>query len=164
MQQILEILSSVGFNWHVALANFVNFLIILFLLNKFFFSKLGKVIDERHEVIERGLSQASDAEKKLAQAHDEGKAVVAQAKKDGHALVVAAEEQAKSLASEIEDKAQKEADARLQALTKKEAALAVSVEREFREKAPHIVAELYKKTIEENLTEDDNNARISRTK
>jgi Na+/H+ antiporter NhaD/arsenite permease-like protein len=53
MNELLNILSSVGFNWHVALANFFNFLIILFLLHTFFFKKLATGIRERPEDISR---------------------------------------------------------------------------------------------------------------
>lgn len=61
MTEILNILGTVGFNWHVALANFFNFLIILFLLQKFFFGKIRSTIQKRANIIEEGLNNAEDA-------------------------------------------------------------------------------------------------------
>lgn len=160
MQQIVDILSSVGFNWHVALANFINFLIILFLLNKFFFGKLGKTIQTRHEIIERGLSQASDAEKKLAQAEDEKKIILKNAKKEGHAIVSTAEVQAKALAVSLKEEAEKEISLRQEAMNEKESNLKKKVEKDFAEAAPAIVAKLYAKTLSKNLTQKDNDTLI----
>lgn len=53
-----EILGKIGFDWHVALANLVNFLIILFLLKKFAWEPIGKMIRERKKTIETGLLDA----------------------------------------------------------------------------------------------------------
>ena len=161
MDQILTILGSVGFNWHVALANFVNFLIILFILNKFFFGKLGKAIDERKSVIERGLAQASDAEKKLMQAEDEKKEIIKGAKKESHAIISEAETQAVLLASEIKDQAQRDAEKVREELAVQEAGLTKQVEHEFAQAAPALVARLYAKTLKKNLTAEDNNELVA---
>jgi F-type H+-transporting ATPase subunit b len=161
MDQILAILGTVGFNWHVALANFINFLIILFILNKFFFGKLGKTIGDRQAVIERGLSQASDAEKALAQAEEAKKEIVHAAKKEGHAIISEAETQAVALAETIRAEAEAEAEAKHKALLEKEASLVSKVEKEFAEVAPRIVAKLYAETLKKNLSEKVNNELIS---
>ena len=83
MHKILTILGSVGFNWHVALANFFNFLIILFLLNTFFFKKIGRTIGDRHKIIEKGLSNARDAERSLAEAEAKRDTLMREAHKKG---------------------------------------------------------------------------------
>lgn len=164
MDQILTILGSVGFNWHVALANFINFLIILFLLNKFFFGKLGKVITNRKEIIDRGISQASDAEKALASAEEKKKEIIKDAKKEGHVIVSEAQSQAEALAVSIKESADKEIEARNASMTEKENTLKAKVEKEFAEAAPSIVAKLYADTLKKNLTEKDNDALIASMK
>lgn len=160
MQQIVDILSSVGFNWHVALANFINFLIILFLLNKFFFGKLGKTIQTRHDIIERGLSQASEAEKKLASAEEEKKDIIKNAKKEGHVIVSEAQSQAEALALSIKEQNEKDIAARQEAMNEKEAKLKEKVEKDFALAAPALVSKLYAQTLRENLTEKENDAFI----
>jgi F-type H+-transporting ATPase subunit b len=160
MQQIVDILSSVGFNWHVALANFINFLIILFLLNKFFFGKLGKTIETRQNIITRGLAQASDAEKALASAEEKKKEIIHDAKKESHVIVSEAQAQAEALAGTIKAEAEKEVTARQEAMNEKEAGLKAKVEKEFREAAPALVARMYAQTLSKNLTEKENDALI----
>ena len=162
MNQILDILSSLGFNWHVALANFINFLIILFILNKFFFGKLGKVIQSRHDTIERGLSQAADAERALSHAEEEKKSIVNAAHKDAHDIVVKAEAHAIERADGIFRDAEEEAQIRLGKLAEKERKVEAKVAKEWDEQAPERVAKLYAKTLARELTESENNALIAR--
>jgi F-type H+-transporting ATPase subunit b len=160
MQQIVDILSSVGFNWHVALANFINFLIILFLLNKFFFGKLGKTIENRQDIIARGLTQASDAEKALASAEEKKKEIIHDAKKESHVIVSEAQTQAEALAATIKAEAEQNATARQEELNEKEAKLRSKVEKDFAEAAPALVARMYAETLKKNLTEKENDALI----
>lgn len=162
MQQILDILASLGFNWHVALANFINFLIILFILNKFFFGKLGKVIQNRQDVIELGISQASDAEKALAHAEEEKKHIINAAHKEGHDIIVESEAKAVVRAEGIFKQAEEEAQIRLGKLAEKERKIDAQVAKEWSEKAPELVAKLYAKTLEKEMNANDNNALIAR--
>ena len=162
MDQILSILGSVGFNWHVALANFINFLIILFLLNKFFFGKIGKTIKTRQEIIERGISQASDAEKALTSAEEQKKVIIKSAQKEGTEIIEQAEKNAESLAQTIIASAEQEAQMKLDLLAQKEAKLRVSLEKEIAVEIPHIVARLYAKTLKEEMTQKENDALIAR--
>lgn len=164
MTEILNILGSVGFNWHVALANFINFLIILFLLNVFFFKKIGKTIDRRHDVIERGLNQARDAELALSRAEEEKKVIIKSAHKEKEAIVARGEVEAKDIVSSLEKDAQVKINARITKLNKDEASLKATVEKAFGEKAPALIAQLYAKTLMKQMTEGDNNALIASIK
>lgn len=162
MNQILDILSSLGFNWHVALANFINFLIILFILNKFFFGKLKKVIQNRQDVIERGLSQASDAERAFMHAEEEKKLIISNAHKEGHDIIVSAEAHAIERAESIFKDAEEEAQIRLGKLAEKERKVEEKLAKEWSERAPGLVAKLYVKTLAKEMNEVDNNALIAR--
>ncbi len=164
MDQILNILGSVGFNWHVALANFFNFLIILFLLNKFFFKKIGATIDTRHGIIERGLNQARDAEKALASAEDQKNEILKAAKKERDTIVANGETLARDLAATIEREAKESITARMLKIDEQEASLLSDVEKKFAAEAPHLVAKLYAKTLMRELTEEDNNKLIASMK
>ncbi len=162
MSEILNILGSVGFNWHVALANFVNFLIILFLLNKFFFGKIGKTLDERESVIEHGLNQAKEAEMKLANANEEKESLMRQAYKEKDAMLKNAEGEAHARAQAITDEAEKIVETRNKKLDEKEASLRETVEKTFGESAPALVAKLYEKTLLREMSKEDNDALIAR--
>ena len=162
MQQILTILGSVGFNWHVALANFVNFLIILFLLNRFFFKKIGKTIDTRHKIIEEGLNQARSAEKALATAEEEKNIIIKSAHKQYDVIVANGEALARDLAASIKLAAEESIDARNRKLDEEEKNLEAKTLKAFNEKAPELVAKLFAKTLMNEMTDKENNELIAR--
>jgi len=65
MEIVQSVLGKLGFDWQVALANMLNFLIIYFLLKKFVFDKLADAISERKIKAEANvtLRDSLDAEK-----------------------------------------------------------------------------------------------------
>lgn len=160
MSEILNILGSLGFNWHVALANFVNFLIILFILNKFFFGSIRKTIKHRGEVIERGLKDAENAKDALSNAEKEKLAILVHARNDADNLVLEGETKAHVRGEEIRADAERESKEKLAALLVKEQSLKEKVEKAFGERAPELVANLYQKTLLREMTEAENNALI----
>jgi F-type H+-transporting ATPase subunit b len=162
MQEILNILGSLGFNWHVALANFVNFLIILFLLNKFFFGKIGKTLSEREKIIECGLTQAHEAERKLAHAEEEKDEIIKGAHKEKGVILANAESLAREVASTLEQEAQASIVSRMKKLEEEEKAITATVEKAFAQKAPYLVAAMYAKTLANEMTKEDNEALIAR--
>lgn len=164
MSEILNILGTVGFNWHVALANFFNFLIILFLLQKFFFGKIRSVVQKRAEIIEKGLNDAENAAKFLQDASKEKDSIVQAAKKEAVAIVEAAHTEGEKSALRIKATAEEEIAAKKEALLEEEKNIAEKVEKEFMKKAPMLVVGLYAKTLGKSATEEQNNAFIAQMK
>ncbi len=116
----------------------------------------------RADVIERGLSQASDAERALMHAEEEKKAIVNEAHKDAHDIVVKAEAHAIVRAEGIFKDAEEEAQIRLGKLAEKERKVEEKVGKEWNERAPELLVKLYAKTLQKEMTEGENNALIAR--
>ncbi|MBP7846116.1 MAG: F-type H+-transporting ATPase subunit b [Bacteroidota bacterium] len=102
----MEILSKIGFDWQVALANLVNFLIIFFLLKRFIFKPVGKILEERKNKIADGLEKAALAETALLNAKKEHESIVRDAKMLAGTITSNAEKEG----SVIKDKRKKEAE------------------------------------------------------
>ena len=68
---ILDILGKIGFDWQVAVANLVNFLIIFFILKRYAFKPIANIIKERQDQVNEGLDNAKLAETNLMQAEQE---------------------------------------------------------------------------------------------
>ena len=68
MEKIVDILGSVGFDWRVALANLVNFALVFALVARFIIPSVRRALNERHDLIEKGLTDAAAAEQALAEA------------------------------------------------------------------------------------------------
>lgn len=105
MDGLLSILGKVGFDWQVALANLVNFLIIFFILKKFAFKPIGKIIKERQEKIQKGLDDAKQAEAALSVAHNTKEEIIKEAKDEARKIVTNGEVLGKSIIKDAEAKA-----------------------------------------------------------
>ncbi len=92
-----EVLGKLGFDWKVALANLVNFLIIYFLLRNVVFKKLGHAIKERQEKIQKGLEDARRAESALVVAESEKDSILKDAHKESRGITEEATLQAKNI-------------------------------------------------------------------
>lgn len=86
-----ELFSNLGINGKLLIAQIVNFVIILFLLKKFVFSKLIQHLEDRRVRIEQGLELTEKAEKEMGRieasrhrefekAREEGEIVLAEAR------------------------------------------------------------------------------------
>ncbi|MFA6082572.1 MAG: F0F1 ATP synthase subunit B [Patescibacteria group bacterium] len=104
----MEILNSFGVDWKLLVASTINFVILLFLLNKIVYKPLLQVMDERKNKIDESLKNAETIEKKLAETTDEQQKILHQARIDAEQLIAKAENQAKSRQLEILDLAKEQ--------------------------------------------------------
>jgi F-type H+-transporting ATPase subunit b len=104
-----EVLGKLGFDWKVALANLVNFLIIYYLLRNVVFKKLGSAIKERQEKIQKGLDDAKRAESALVMAEVEKEGIIKEAHKESKNILEEADKKGKKLVSEAKTLAGEEA-------------------------------------------------------
>lgn len=102
---MLEILSKVGFDWQVALANFVNFVIIFFLLKKFAFGPINKVIEERQNKIALGIENAKKAETELLMAEEVKNQKISEAKIEANSIIGEAQMKANSVVNSSKEEA-----------------------------------------------------------
>jgi F-type H+-transporting ATPase subunit b len=103
---IADVLGKIGFDWKVALANLVNFLIIYWLLRNIVFKKIGSAIRERREKIQAGLDDAQKAKTELMMAGHEKEKILTAGHMEAKSMLVEAE----SLKSEIVESAKVEAE------------------------------------------------------
>jgi F-type H+-transporting ATPase subunit b len=94
MENLLEILGKIGFDWQVALANLFNFLIIFLILRKFAFGPIGKLIKERQEAIDQGLKNAETNSKLLESTKKEYEAVLLDARTKANEIIEQAKKEA----------------------------------------------------------------------
>ncbi|MBI1866370.1 MAG: ATP synthase F0 subunit B [Candidatus Staskawiczbacteria bacterium] len=147
MVNIYEILGKIGFDWQVALANLVNFLIILFVLRKFAFNPIKKLIQERQGKIDEGLEKAEEASIRLKEINVMAKNKLKQVDLDAMDIIKKTEKQAKIL----EDNLQKESENRQKELMEQ-----IQLEhKKHQEEAKELVykeaSELVKKTIKKTV-------------
>jgi len=82
------LLGTFGVNWKQLLAHLFNFAILMFVLNRWVYKPLLKVIDERKQKIERGVADAVDAEKRLAEAKNKETELIMHARHEAKDIVL----------------------------------------------------------------------------
>jgi F-type H+-transporting ATPase subunit b len=157
MDFILSVLHSIGFNWHVALANFINFLIILFVLNKFVFKKVMNTIDERDGVIKRGLENASLAETNLKTANTDAENILIEARKKSDENIKNSIDKAEVEARNVTLKAEHDANLLRTSLNEKIANAEEKVSADFAKIAPEMLANMLRKTLGANMDSEIHN-------
>ncbi len=154
-------LGSIGFDWHIALANFVNFLIVFAVLHFLIFKKLAVTLEHRKLSIKKGLDDAEKGKHLLLNAEEEKASIIKDAE-DKHLLIIEdAEKKALSIAEEINLEAKKKGELLQAKLEEEHNNLRKKTEKEFNADAPRLVAKLYEKLFKETMTEADNNRFIS---
>jgi F-type H+-transporting ATPase subunit b len=83
----MEIIQKFGLEAKLFLFQLINFLIIVFILKKFLFAPLKKMLDERKRKIAQSLQDAENAKIVLENASEEKKNILAKAKSSADMLM-----------------------------------------------------------------------------
>jgi len=129
----MELLGNLGINGKLFIAQLINFAILFFVLKKFAFKPLLKVLDERKNKIEKGLKDAEKAGEKLEKISAKEKKVLDKANKKATKILLEAEEKAENNRAE----AVKKTEAEIEELMKK-------AERKIQEKKEQMLQDLKK--------------------
>ena len=159
---LLDILGTIGFDWKVALVNLVSFLIIFFILKRFVFDHLSKVIKERREKIAAGLDNAEEAEAALNKAQEEAAGITGEAQQEAHGIIAASKGRAEDVAAKVAADAQKSADQVLaEAHTRGEADIA-QMRKELKSEMAGVVVSAVGKITQENMNPEKQKSLIGR--
>jgi F-type H+-transporting ATPase subunit b len=117
---VLENISKTfGLNWPFFIAQVVNFFLVIFVLKKFAFGPIQKMLEERRDRIAQGEANLIRIQKQLADSEANTAAAIAKANEDAARLINEAKTSAAALS---EQKAQEAISTAQQILAKAEAA------------------------------------------
>jgi len=160
MEQIVE---TFGINWKLLVIQAVNFAVLLFLLHRFLYKPLLKLLDERRGKLEKGMEDAKQAGIALTEANSKKEEILSQTKREAkeiiekavaggekmkEGIVSEASEEARGIISHAEKSAKEEKE-RIVAAAKKDlgGAVVLAVEKILREKVnPEMERELIAKS------------------
>lgn len=106
----MEALTSLGINGKMLIAQIINFLILLFILNKLLYKPILSIFDQRREKIEKGIKDADAAKTTLEKATDEADKIREKAYKEANEIIAGAQKEASLEAGSISADAHKEAE------------------------------------------------------
>jgi len=153
---MIEILGKVGFDWQVALANFVNFVIIFFILKKFAFRPILKIVNERQNKIDEGLLNAEKAESNLLMAEENRKQIVSKAKLEANNIIGDAQTKGESIIEKSKEDALsvrvniiKEGEIEIEEKRK-------SLQKELQKENSSLIIESLEKILHKKFTKEEN--------
>lgn len=162
MQNIFEILGKIGFDWQVALANLVNFLVIFFILKRFAFKPIKKIIQERQNKINQGLENAQKAESDLMMADVKRDEIVKHAENNASLIIAEAAKHGEEVMDRAEKKAQQEAIKIMAQAAKTNEQEFQKMQKELKEKSINLVLRSTEKLLMEKMNDDKNEEYIKK--
>lgn len=149
----MDVLNNIGFDWQVALANFVSFLIIFAILKRWVFGPVQTVLEKRKATINEGVQQAQDSQELLAEAQRKSDSLIKEAKQEANQIVAQAKHKSDDMVEEAKTTAQQEA----QKVSEKEALKREQerkdMEREFSQQSAALVVQAVTKILEDEVDE-----------
>ncbi|MEI7620235.1 MAG: F0F1 ATP synthase subunit B [Candidatus Falkowbacteria bacterium] len=136
------------------LAQLINFAIIFFVLYRFAFKPIAKIMQERTVTIEKSLEDAKEVEKKLAEANIEQTRILNDAKKDAMAIVENANQSAEANKQKLIEKTKAEVAA---IITGEKAKIAQEKEeslKELKQEIAGLVILAVEKVLKEKMTDN----------
>ena len=151
----MEILNNFGIQPLLLAAQIVNFLIILFLLKKFFYKPIVKALEERKKRIAESLENADLIEENLKKTEEKSAQIIEEARKSAQYLITQANQEAERISQQALDEAKitieeakKEAVAQSQ-IQKRQ------MQKELEKETISLVAEVVKKVLGRTLSEKE---------
>ncbi|OGY28220.1 MAG: ATP synthase F0 subunit B [Candidatus Woykebacteria bacterium RIFCSPHIGHO2_01_FULL_43_29] len=159
----MEILKEFGIKPELLLAQIINFLILLFILRKFLYAPILRVLKKRKDIIEKSLKDAQEIESRLNQISLEREEKLKQAGLEAAVILDIATKNSQQIIKVAHEKAQKDA-ARLAEKTQR----ALETEREkmfgeLRAKVSQLVIMSFEKVASKIITEKDQKELIERS-
>ena len=105
-----EFVTHFGIDWKLFLAQIVNFSVILFVLRKFAYQPILKMLRDRRDMIAQGIEMAKDAEKNLRESDEMRNRTLQQAHTDALGIVNRAEQ----IGKDKQDEIMKQTDAKVE--------------------------------------------------
>jgi F-type H+-transporting ATPase subunit b len=83
----MGLFEALGINVKILIAQLINFSVLVFVLWRFAYKPVLKVLNDRREKIIQGVKSAEESENKLAEAEEKEKAIITEAKKEALKIV-----------------------------------------------------------------------------
>ena len=147
----MEILKNFGIQPVLLLAQIINFLIILFLLKKFFYKPIVKALQDRKQKIEESLKNADLIEEKLAQTEEKSVKILEEARNNAKAIFTDAKKEAQNISDQANVQARETIEEALNQAKIQIEAQRKQMQKDLEEETLGFVAKVVKKVLGRNL-------------
>jgi len=142
-----ELVHNLGIDWKVLLAQIVNFAILLFVLKKFAYRPLLKILNERREKIDEAIRRSRSVDEKMAEIEALKERILAAARAESEEILKKAEEAARKIQEEMLRDAHYKSEKLLQEAEKKIQAEREKIFQEVKKDIAGVVALAVEKSV-----------------
>lgn len=153
-----SVLGALGINWKLFLAQLANFAVVLFVMWKWVYRPLLKVIDARSAKIERGLKDAEAAAAARSGAEKASEEAIVAARREAQRILEEAQNQSERQRAEMKAKTQAELTVLIQQGKDTLAAEKEKMVRDARTEIAELAVEAAKKALGTTLTDGQRKA------
>lgn len=159
----MSVLTTFGVNYKLLIVSIINFVILLYLLNKILYKPILSMLEQRKATIAESLKNAESIENKLKETNEKEKEVLRQARQDAEQLLRRAEEEVRVKQQEVIKQAEEQAQQIVKMATIKMEQRAAELEQQIKinlaslviesvrvilqDKAPTDISEQYTETV-----------------
>ena len=104
-----SLIDTFHIDWHLIIAQMINFGVVVFVLYRFAIKPLGKLMEERSAKISDGISDAKRHKEILSQTQEEYKKIISEARKESQEIVTLAKKDAEKIRESLIEKASEDA-------------------------------------------------------
>ena len=149
----MEALTKLGINPLLLIAQIVNFLILLWILNRFLYKPILKLFKDRSSKIEDGIKTAENLKKQAAEAEERHRQYLEEAKKEAHRIIEQAtklgDEEKKKIIEMANEEARKIVDKTMQEINAEKQNIMAEIKKEVGEMVVTLSASMIKKKLDE---------------
>lgn len=159
----MDVLTSFGVDWKLLIASAINFVILLYLLNKILYQPLLSTLDQRKKTIEESLKNAETIERKLKETEENEKTILHQARLEAERMIAKAEKQAVGRQQELIDHAHDQARQIINQAEAKIARQSVEMRQEIKEHLAEMVLLATRTILQEKTPTEINKQYVEAT-
>ncbi len=149
-----SLIEALGLDVRILIAQFINFAVLVFVLWKFAYKPVFKILEERREKIRQGLEDSEKSKKRLEEADLEKESIISEAKKQANQLIEEAKDKAGVRYQEIVLKAKQDLKVVIEDEKQKIAAYRQQAFNEVKKDAASLIASALEKILEEKIDEN----------
>lgn len=151
MEILTDAAANIGFDWRMALAQLVNFLVIFYIVKRFIWPSIKGALETRKQKIEEGLNYAEEAEAKNRQAEEDYSRRIKEADEEAFSIVSDAHEQGKHAVERAHRKAEADSESIVAMGRSQIAQEKVEMHKAFSEEAANLVLAGVEKVLKEKI-------------
>lgn len=158
----MELIDKLGIDWKLLVAQIINFGILLFVLYRFAYKPILKMLQKRSQTIEDGLANAKKIENNLRDSEQSKGEILNAARQQGQSIITQAGEQAERTRAERLQAASLEVEEIISRAKQEITEAKLTMLKEVKQEVADLVIKATEKILQEKLDEKAQKAIVDR--